>query len=102
MKRCLPFRLPSPNALDPAQTFTAFLPAVLAEARRFAHTSWLRADTALHQVLGMPCFPSDDTLWGFKPGSARAAIVEVRESTLNQLKEVRDIRSARIGKFAAD
>ena len=62
VNRCLPFRLASPNALDPAQTFTAFLLAVLAGARRFAHASLLRADTALHQVLGMPRFPSDDTL----------------------------------------
>ena len=62
VKQCLPFHLTSPNALDPAQTFTAFLLAVLAGARRFAHASLLRADTALHQVLGLPRFPSDDTL----------------------------------------
>lgn len=62
VNRCLPFRLTSPNALDPAQTFTAFLLAVLAGARRFAHASLLRADTALQQVLGMVRFPSDDTM----------------------------------------
>ena len=62
VKQSLPFRLTSPNALDPAQTFTAFLLAVLAGARRFAHASLLRADTALHQILGLPRFPSDDTL----------------------------------------
>jgi hypothetical protein len=62
VKQHLPFRLTSPNALDPAQTFTAFLLAVLAGARRFAHASLLRADTALHQILGLPRFPSDDTL----------------------------------------
>ena len=62
VKQCLPFCLTSPNALDPAQTFTAFLLSVLAGARRFAHASVLRADTALHQALGMPRFPSDDTL----------------------------------------
>jgi hypothetical protein len=62
VKQCLPFRLTSPNALDPAQSFTAFLLAVLAGARRFAHASVLRADTALHQALGMVRFPSDDTL----------------------------------------
>ena len=62
VKQCMPFRLTSPNALDPAQTFTAFLLAVLAGARRFTHASLLRADTALHQVLGMSRFPSDDTL----------------------------------------
>jgi len=62
VKRCLPFRLTSPHAFDPAQTLTAFLLAVLAGARRFAHAGLLRADTALHQVLGMPRFPSDDTI----------------------------------------
>lgn len=47
VNRSLPFRLSSPNAFDPAQTFTAFLLAVLAGARRFAHASLLRADTAV-------------------------------------------------------
>jgi hypothetical protein len=55
--RCLPFRLTSPTTLDPAQTFTAFLLAVLAGARRFAHASLLPADTARHQVRGLPRFP---------------------------------------------
>ena len=56
VKGWLPFRLTSPNAIDPAETFTAFLLAVLAGARRFAHSSVLRADTALHQVLGLSRF----------------------------------------------
>jgi hypothetical protein len=47
----LPVHLKSPNAIDPAQTLTAFLIAVLAGARRFAHTSLLRADHALHAGL---------------------------------------------------
>ncbi|MGB8456790.1 MAG: IS1380 family transposase [Candidatus Acidiferrum sp.] len=58
----LPFRLTSPNAIDPAQTFTAFLLSVAAGARRFAHTSWLRADAALHALLGISRFPGDDTI----------------------------------------
>jgi len=62
VKGCMPFRLTSPNAIDPVETFTAFLLAVLAGARRFAHASVLRADTALHQVLGLSRFPSDDTI----------------------------------------
>lgn len=62
VKQCLPFRLTSPNALDPVETFTAFLLAVLAGARRFAQANVLRADTVLQQVLGMSRFPSDDTL----------------------------------------
>src|ERR1700747_286474 len=58
----LPFSLRSPNAIDPAKTFTAFLRSVAAGARRFAHTSLLRADTALHALLGISRFPIDDTV----------------------------------------
>ncbi len=58
----LPVHLKSPNAIDPAQTYTAFLISVVAGARRFAHTSLLRADQALHAVLGMKRFPSDGTI----------------------------------------
>ncbi len=58
----LPFRPTSPNAIDPVETFTAFLLAVVAGARRFAHTSLLRADVALHALLGITRFPTDDTI----------------------------------------
>ena len=58
----LPVHLKSPNAIDPAQTYTAFLISVLVGARRFAHTSLLRADRALHAVLGMKRFPTDGTI----------------------------------------
>ncbi len=58
----LPFRLTSPNAIDPVETFTAFLLSVVAGARRFAHTSLLRGDVALHALLGMKRFPVDDTI----------------------------------------
>ena len=61
----LPFVLTSPNAIDPVQTFTAFLVSVLTGARRFAHTGLLRTDGALRRVMGMVRFPSDDTLWNF-------------------------------------
>jgi len=62
VKQHLPFRLTSPNAIDPVETFTAFLLSVLAGARRFAHSSWLRADVALHELLGITRFPVDDTI----------------------------------------
>ena len=58
----LPIHLKSPNAIDPAQTLTAFLMSVVAGARRFAHTTLLRADRALHALLGMKRFPTDDTI----------------------------------------
>ena len=62
VSRYLPFRLTSPNAIDPVETFTAFLLAVVAGARRFAQTSMLRADVALHALLGISRFPVDDTI----------------------------------------
>jgi hypothetical protein len=58
----LPVHLKSPNAIDPGETFTAFLISVVAGARRFAHTALLRADRALHALLGIERFPTDDTI----------------------------------------
>ena len=58
----MPVHLKSPNAIDPGETFTAFLIAVVAGARRFAHTSWLRSDRALQALLGMERFPTDGTI----------------------------------------
>ena len=40
----VPVHLELPNAIDPGETFTAFLISVVAGARRFAHASLLRAD----------------------------------------------------------
>ncbi len=48
----MPVRLSSANALEPAQTWTAFLVSVLAGARWFAHTGMLRGDEALQQLGG--------------------------------------------------
>lgn len=58
----LPVQLNSPNALDPAQTFTAFLVSVLVGARRFAHAGMMRSDAALHRLWGIARFPTDDTI----------------------------------------
>jgi hypothetical protein len=52
----------SPNSIPPAQTYIAFLISVVVGARRFAQTSWLRGDRALHELLGINRFPSDDTI----------------------------------------
>ena len=62
VRRDLPVHLESPKAIDPAQTYTAFLISVVAGARRLAHTSLLRADRALHALLGMKRFPTDGTI----------------------------------------
>jgi hypothetical protein len=59
---CMPFQHRSPNSIPPAQTYIAFLISVAAGARRFAQTSWLRGDRALHGLLGIERFPSDDTI----------------------------------------
>lgn len=58
----MPVVLTSPNAIAPAETFTAFLISVAAGARRFAHTGLLRADKALQTIAGISRFPSDDTI----------------------------------------
>ena len=58
----MPVRWHSPNHIDPTVTFTAFLISVLVGARRFAHASLLRGDRALHALLGLPRFPTDDTI----------------------------------------
>lgn len=58
----MPFAYTSPNAIPPAQTLVAFIVSVVAGARRLAHTDWLRADRALHALLGIPRFPGTDTV----------------------------------------
>src|SRR5712692_5835606 len=60
--KSVPIQLHSPNAIDPVETFTAFLVSVVSGARRFAHTGLLRADRALHRLLGIVRFPTDDTI----------------------------------------
>jgi hypothetical protein len=39
--------------------------SVIAGAQRFAHANQLRADRALHALLGMNRFPSDDTILNY-------------------------------------
>ena len=58
----MPFRSTSPNQIEPTVTLTAFLISVLAGAKRFAHTGLLRGDRALHALLGIQRFPTDDTI----------------------------------------
>jgi hypothetical protein len=62
LRRYMPIRWKSPNQIDPTDTFLAFLMTVLVGAKRFAHASLLRGDQALHAVLGMRRFPTDDTM----------------------------------------
>src|SRR5208283_2750900 len=62
LRQHMPIQWKSPNQIDPTTTFTAFLMAVLAGAKRFAHANWLRNDRALHALLGLSRFPVDDTI----------------------------------------
>src|ERR1700683_1453149 len=62
LRQHMPIIWRSPNHIDPCFTFTAFLVSVLAGARRFAHASLLRGDRALHALLGLHRFPTDDTI----------------------------------------
>jgi hypothetical protein len=62
VRPCMPICWRSPNQIEPSVTFTAFLMAVLVGAKRFAHANWLRGDRALHALLGIDRFPTDDTI----------------------------------------
>jgi DNA-directed RNA polymerase subunit N (RpoN/RPB10) len=62
LRQHMPVRYRSRNQIDPSTTLVCFLVSVLAGARRFAHAAWLRGDKALHAVLGVERFPTDDTI----------------------------------------
>jgi hypothetical protein len=62
LRQHMPVRWKSPNQIDPTATFLAFLITVLVGARRFAHAAILRGDQALHALLGIKRFPTDDTI----------------------------------------
>jgi hypothetical protein len=62
LRQHMPVQYESPNQIDPSTTLICFLVSVLAGARRFAHAAWLRGDKALHAVLGIERFPTDDTI----------------------------------------
>jgi hypothetical protein len=59
---CMPVIHRSANSIPPAQTYVAFLISVAAGVRRFAHAGSVRGDRALHGLLGIDRFPSDDTI----------------------------------------
>lgn len=60
--RLMPIAYMSPNAILPEQTLLAFVISIVVGARRLAHTDWLRADRALHAMLGIDRFPGTDTV----------------------------------------
>jgi DNA-directed RNA polymerase subunit N (RpoN/RPB10) len=62
VRRHLPVCWKSPNHIEPTATWMAFLMSVLVGAKRFVHAGLLRGDRALHVLLGMKRFPTDDTI----------------------------------------
>ena len=62
VREAMPIESKSPNAIPPVDIYPAFLVAVVAGARRFAHASLLRGDRGLHALLGIKRFPTDDTV----------------------------------------
>jgi hypothetical protein len=79
VSRDLPVCLKSNNAIPAGETFTAFLVAVVAGARRFAHSSMLRADRALHALLGMKRFPNDGTIRNLFKRFTQGMVVKMYE-----------------------
>jgi len=72
----MPFKLTSPNAIKPAETFTAFIVPVLVGARRFAHMGLFLIDKTLHALMGIFQFPNDDTIRNFFRRFTQATIYE--------------------------
>jgi hypothetical protein len=60
-----PYQPKSANHYAPGQILVGFILSVIAGAQRFAHANQLRADRALHALLGMQRFPSDDTILNY-------------------------------------
>jgi hypothetical protein len=58
VSECMPVTHRSPHSIPPVQTYIAFLISVAVGARRFAQTSWLRGDRALHALLGIDRSPA--------------------------------------------
>ncbi len=79
VQRDLPFGLKSPNAIPAEETFTAFVISVVAGARRFAHSSMLRADRGLGALLGMKRFPTDGTIRNLFKRFRQGRVVEFYE-----------------------
>jgi hypothetical protein len=76
----MPVSLTSPNAIDPTETFTAFLISVLSGARRFAQAGLLRLDKAMHCLLGITRFPTDDTMRNLFKRFSQAKVSEFYSS----------------------
>ena len=61
----VPYQAKSPNRYEPGKILMAFVLSVIAGARRFAQVKQLRSRSALHALLGIKRFPSDDTILNY-------------------------------------
>ena len=62
LRQHMPVCWRSPNHIEPTATLMGFLVTVLAGGKRFAHAGLLRGDRALHALMGIDRFPTDDTI----------------------------------------
>lgn len=89
VRRHLPIQWNSPNRIEPTATWMAFLTAVPAGAKRFAHAGMLRGDRALDALPGMNRFPTDDTIRNlfrsFGMGEIRRFFEPMTEWTMQRL-----------------
>lgn len=65
LRQVLPHRPTSPNAYDPCDIGLGFLGGILAGADKLSRISWLSADAAVAEVLGIEDVPSQSTLTRF-------------------------------------
>jgi uncharacterized protein (DUF3820 family) len=61
----MPFTYTSPNAIPTQHTLLAFMLTVILGGSRFAHSDWLRFDSALHALIGIKRFPAKDAIRRF-------------------------------------
>jgi hypothetical protein len=62
LRQHMPVCWRSPNQIEPTATLMGFLMTVLVGGKRFAHAGLLRGDRALHALMGIDRFPTDDTI----------------------------------------
>jgi hypothetical protein len=65
LRPVLPHHPASPNAYDPCDIGLGFLGGILAGADKLSRISWLSADAAVAEVLGIEAMPSQSTLTRF-------------------------------------
>ena len=90
LQHALPDGRRSPNQIPAVAIVLAFFAAVLTGAKRFAHVEWLRTDTVVQQILGLPRLPSAMTLTRYLGGFVRSQVEHLSDVlwqfTLSQVR----------------